>query len=235
LSAFVALKQIVRLAGKVARAGTPGAARGPQGHLPQQAVFIGSILKQLDEEWPSKKLVPPATAWFCRANIAAGVSIDMAAKTAIAKGKGAPKTTMKGAAKAAPIMRPVTAAKPASSKAPRPAVKSAAVKATARSPVKAAVKSVTPTTVTLKHLATGLAERHDMPKKQADTLLADLFGQLVDHLKSGERVRISGLGIIEVKNRPARMGRNPATGEAIQIKDSKKVAFRAAKELKDAI
>jgi DNA-binding protein HU-beta len=114
-------------------------------------------------------------------------------------------------------------------------VKSAAVKATARSPVKAAVKSATPTIVTLKHLATGLAERHDMPKKQADTLLADFFGQLVGHLKSGERVRISGLGIIEVKNRPARMGRNPATGEAIQIKASKKVAFRAAKELKDAI
>jgi DNA-binding protein HU-beta len=58
---------------------------------------------------------------------------------------------------------------------------------------------------------------------------------LVDHLKAGERVRIGGLGIIQVKERPARMGRNPATGEAIQIKASRKIAFRAAKELKDAI
>ena len=62
-----------------------------------------------------------------------------------------------------------------------------------------------------------------------------MFAQLVDHLKAGERVRIGGLGIIEVKDRAARMGRNPATGEAIQIKASRKIAFRPAKELKDAI
>jgi DNA-binding protein HU-beta len=46
---------------------------------------------------------------------------------------------------------------------------------------------------------------------------------------------MSGLGILEVKARAARMGRNPATGEAIQIKASKKVGFRPAKELKEAI
>ena len=65
--------------------------------------------------------------------------------------------------------------------------------------------------------------------------MLDLFGGLVDHLKAGSRVRIGGLGIIEVKSRPARMGRNPATGEAIRIKASKKVAFRASKDLKEAI
>ncbi len=92
-----------------------------------------------------------------------------------------------------------------------------------------------PATVTLKHLAAALTERHDLPKKQADTLLADVFEAIVGHLKSGDRVRIGGLGIIEVKDRSARAGRNPATGEAIQIAASKKVAFRAAKELKDAI
>jgi DNA-binding protein HU-beta len=54
-------------------------------------------------------------------------------------------------------------------------------------------------------------------------------------LKNGDRVRMSGLGIIEVKDRPARMGRNPATGAAVQIAASKKVAFRAAKELKAAV
>ena len=62
-----------------------------------------------------------------------------------------------------------------------------------------------------------------------------MFGGIVDRLKTGERVRIAGLGIIEVRSRPARMGRNPATGEAIKIKASKKIAFRAAKDLKDAI
>ena len=54
-------------------------------------------------------------------------------------------------------------------------------------------------------------------------------------LKKGERIRIGGLGILQVRKRAARMGRNPATGEAIQIKASKKVAFRASKELKELV
>ena len=60
---------------------------------------------------------------------------------------------------------------------------------------------------------------------------------IVPDLRSllGDRIRIGGLGILQVRKRAARMGRNPATGEAIQIKASKKVAFRAAKELKEAI
>ena len=48
-------------------------------------------------------------------------------------------------------------------------------------------------------------------------------------------MKIVGLGILQVRNRAARMGRNPATGEPIQIKASKKVAFRASKELKEAV
>jgi DNA-binding protein HU-beta len=51
----------------------------------------------------------------------------------------------------------------------------------------------------------------------------------------GERIRIGGLGILQVRKRAARIGRNPATGEQIQIKASKKVAFRASKELKESI
>ena len=53
--------------------------------------------------------------------------------------------------------------------------------------------------------------------------------------KRGARIRIGGLGILQVRKRPARMGRNPATGEAIKIKASKKIAFRAAKDLKESI
>ena len=91
------------------------------------------------------------------------------------------------------------------------------------------------TTVTLRNIAATLAEEHEMSKKQAETILGDMIGQIVRHLKKGERIRIGGLGILQVRKRAARMGRNPATGEAIQIKASKKVAFRAAKELKEAI
>jgi len=100
---------------------------------------------------------------------------------------------------------------------------------------KAPVKPAAPATITLKHLSAGLAGRHGMEKKQADAVVADVFEIVVGHLKSGERVRIGGLGILEVKDRPARMGRNPATGEAVQIAASRKVAFRVAKDLKSAI
>jgi DNA-binding protein HU-beta len=90
-------------------------------------------------------------------------------------------------------------------------------------------------TVTLKHLAAQLAEEHELPKKQAEAILNDMVGLITRHLKKGARIRVPGLGILLVRKRAARMGRNPATGEAIKIKASKKVAFRPAKELKEAV
>jgi len=62
-------------------------------------------------------------------------------------------------------------------------------------------------------------------------LLNDLVDLITKHLKKGERIRIAGLGILQVRKRAARLGRKPATGEAMQIK-VKKIAFRANKELK---
>jgi DNA-binding protein HU-beta len=53
--------------------------------------------------------------------------------------------------------------------------------------------------------------------------------------EEGDRIRIGGLGTLEVRQREARTGRNPATGETMQIAASKKVAFRPAKELKEAV
>ena len=90
-------------------------------------------------------------------------------------------------------------------------------------------------TVTKKQFADALAKQHHFTKKQGREMLEDLIGLITQHLKKGERVKIAGLGILVVRNRAARMGRNPMTGEPIQIKASKKVAFRATKELKMAI
>ncbi len=146
----------------------------------------------------------------------------MAARTTT--GKAAPKTAAKPPIKAA-----------AKAAAPKPARKGAAVVAETKTPAVAATKPAAPATVTLKHLSAGLAGRHGMEKKQADAVVADVFDIVVGHLKSGERVRIGGLGILEVKDRPARMGRNPATGEAVQIAASRKIAFRVAKDLKSTI
>ena len=91
------------------------------------------------------------------------------------------------------------------------------------------------TTVTMRNLAAKLSEDHELSKKQTEAVLGDLVGLITKHLKKGDRIRIGGLGILQVRKRAARMGRNPATGEPIKIKASKKVAFRAAKELKEAV
>jgi DNA-binding protein HU-beta len=98
-----------------------------------------------------------------------------------------------------------------------------------------AKKAAAPVTVTLKHLAATLSEEHEMSKKQAELMLTDLVSNVTKHLKKGDRIRIVGLGILQVRKRAARVGRNPATGEQIHIKASKKVAFRASKELKEAV
>ena len=116
-------------------------------------------------------------------------------------------------------------------------VKGKALKVKAAPARTAAVKVTTAkvATVTMNQLAKDLAETHAMPKKQAGIVLADFTDMIAKHLKKGVRVRIAGIGVLQVRKRPARMGRNPATGEAIKIKASKKVAFRPAKELKEAV
>jgi DNA-binding protein HU-beta len=116
-------------------------------------------------------------------------------------------------------MPPAKKATPAAKKA-APAAKKAAAPA----------KSAAQTTVTLRHLAAALSESHELPKKQAEAVLSDLVTMTTKHLKRGDKIRLTGLGILQVRKRAARMGRNPATGAAIKIKASKKVAFRVAKE-----
>jgi DNA-binding protein HU-beta len=93
----------------------------------------------------------------------------------------------------------------------------------------------TQATVTLKQIAGTLAERHGMARKRMDEVLDGVVAVITKHLKEGDRVRIVGLGTLQVRNRTARIGRNPATGEQIVIKASKKIAFRASKELNEAV
>ncbi len=109
--------------------------------------------------------------------------------------------------------------------------KVAVKKAVAKS---SAAKTTAPT-VTLKNIANDLAETHELSKKQVNAIFDDFVDSLVKNLKKGNRVRMAGLGILQVRKRAARMGRNPATGEAIKIPAKKKIAFRAAKELKEAV
>lgn len=173
--------------------------------------------------------------------------IIMATTKASSKAAAKPSKTAKKAAPAKAAAKAPKAAKPAA-KAAKPAAKAskpaartakpaarvAAAKAAPKTATKTA-KPATPATVTLKHLAVDLSEAHELTKKQAEAILNDMVGLVVKNLKKGSRIRINGLGILQVRKRAARMGRNPATGEQIKIKASKKVAFRPTKDLKEAI
>jgi DNA-binding protein HU-beta len=87
----------------------------------------------------------------------------------------------------------------------------------------------------LKGIFEQLVEGHQLPKKLAQDLLAGMVEGVTRHLKQGDRIRIGGLGTLEVRQREARTGRNPATGETMHIAARKKVSFRPAKELKEAV
>jgi len=116
-------------------------------------------------------------------------------------------------------------------KKPAPVAKKAAVLPKKAVSAKAAAQA----TITLKQIAAQVAENHELPKKLAEAVLGDLVTLATKHLKKGDKIRLTGLGILQVRARPARMGRNPATGETIKIKASKKIAFRPAKELKESV
>lgn len=72
-------------------------------------------------------------------------------------------------------------------------------------------------------------------KVQAEEIVDGLFDTIVATLKKGGEVSVAGFGIFSVKDRAARMARNPKTGEAVKVAATKVPKFRAAKALKDAV
>lgn len=186
-----------------------------------------------------------------------------ARKTAAKRKPAARKTTRKAPARRTAAKRKPAARKPARRTAAKrkpaarkPARRTAARKPAARKPaaraaaparpatptrsrapkaVKVSGKTGGPGTVTLAHLVAELSDVYGLPKKA----MAEIFDDFVDvtkaNLKLGNKIRITGLGILQVRKRAARMGRNPQTGEPIKIKASKKVGFRVAKDLKLAV
>ena len=84
-------------------------------------------------------------------------------------------------------------------------------------------------------LIAAVAAKTGSTKKDAESLISVTFDTIAQELSQGEKVQVSGFGIFEVKNREARVGRNPHTKQAIEIPASKVPAFKAAKALKDAV
>lgn len=72
-------------------------------------------------------------------------------------------------------------------------------------------------------------------KTTAEDAVETIFENIVSAMKSGDEVSIAGFGIFSAKNRPARMARNPRTGESVQVPATRVPKFRAGKALKDAM
>ncbi len=84
-------------------------------------------------------------------------------------------------------------------------------------------------------LINALAAKNEISKKDAEKAVNGVLDLIADALKDGDKVQIMGFGSFEVKERAARTGKNPATGETIEIAASKAVVFKAGKALKDSV
>ena len=84
-------------------------------------------------------------------------------------------------------------------------------------------------------LVTAVAEKTGITKKDIDTVVAATIETITEALKQGDKVALMGFGTFEVRERPERQGRNPATNEAVTIPASKAPAFKAGKALKDTV
>ena len=84
-------------------------------------------------------------------------------------------------------------------------------------------------------LVTKVVEKTGLTKKDAEKVVVAVFDSIQDALTAGDRVQLVGFGTFEVRSRGARTGRNPRSGDTIQIPATKVPAFKAGKAMKDAI
>ena len=84
-------------------------------------------------------------------------------------------------------------------------------------------------------LVKAVAERAELTQKDAAKVLDALFDTITQTLAKEEKIQLIGFGTFEVRDRSARKGRNPQTGEEIEIAASKVPAFKPGKELKEAV
>lgn len=89
--------------------------------------------------------------------------------------------------------------------------------------------------MTKADLIESVAAKLDLPKGQAERAVNLVFDDIVQALRSGDKVNVSGFGTFAVSERKARTGRNPKTGESIDIPASKSAKFKAGKSLKDEL
>lgn len=89
--------------------------------------------------------------------------------------------------------------------------------------------------MTKADLIDGLANKLGLNKNEAEKAVNIILDDVINALKQGDRVNISGFGTFSVSTRQARVGRNPKTGESIQISASRSAKFKPGKQLKDSL
>ena len=89
--------------------------------------------------------------------------------------------------------------------------------------------------MTKPELLNQIAEKASLSKKDAAAAVTSLIATITETLQAGEKIAIPSLGTFEVRERAARTGKNPRTGEAVEIAAKKIPAFKPAKALKDAV
>ncbi len=89
--------------------------------------------------------------------------------------------------------------------------------------------------MTKAELVSNVAEKAGIPKAEAEKAVSACIDTITEALKGGDKVSLVGIGVFSVGERAARTGKNPSTGEPIQIPAAKAAKFKAGKALKDAI
>lgn len=84
-------------------------------------------------------------------------------------------------------------------------------------------------------LISSVAEKAELTKKDAEKAVNAVFASITEALEANDKVQLVGFGTFEVRTREGRTGRNPRTGEEIKIAAAKVPAFKAGKQLKDAV
>ncbi len=134
----------------------------------------------------------------------------------------------------APAKKPVAKKAPAKAPAKKPAVKKAPAKAAA--PTKS-VKVTAPAgkAITQSALLQLVADHNEMSKAEAKRFVEGYLDVVKAHVLKGVKVKIGDIGMIMIRSRKARMGRNPQTGAPVKIKASKKLAFRQSATMREEI
>lgn len=91
------------------------------------------------------------------------------------------------------------------------------------------------TTMTKADLVERVAASADLPKKQADEVVQIVLDSVIEALRSGEKVELRGFGSFRVRQRDARIGRNPKTGAKVQVPPKKIPYFKPGKYLREAL